>query len=92
MRDDVSLCIDLWSSLANCGWENPDGHTASYSFRAAGDLIAAIVGSGDYLDWYCCADTYGVPVERVAEALAREGWVPDAETRAHPNAWQTDAL
>jgi len=91
MRADDSWCVDVWGSLANCGWQHTNGDTASYSFRAAGDLIAAVVGRGDYLDWYCSSDTYGVPVERVAVALSGEGWFPDAETRRHPNAQQTDA-
>lgn len=73
MRSDETVCREMWSALANVDWKHSNGDTAAYSFRAAGDLIAAIRGEGDYLDWYCCGPVASVS-ERVAEALAAEGW------------------
>lgn len=74
--DRHGLGARLWGSLANIDWIHENGDTAGYSFRAAGDLIASVVGDGDYMDWYCSGDA-GVVDAEVAEGLAREGWRPD---------------
>ena len=73
-RDDDTCCA-LWAALANVRWQHTGGDTAAYTFRAAGDLVAAIRGRGDYLDWYCSARD-GVVTPDIAEAMAREGWRP----------------
>lgn len=64
----------LWGTLANAEFEHKElGHTAGYTFRAAGDMIAAIIGAGDYMHWYCSAD-YDLKDEEVLRLLATEGW------------------
>lgn len=73
MRADDSLCREMWSALANVDWTHENGDTAGYSFRAAGDLIAAIIGRGDYMDWYC-SGPYATVSERIDRALQSEGW------------------
>lgn len=73
MRNDWSLCCEVWSALANIDWKHSNGDTAGYSYRAAGDMIAAIRGEGDYMDWYCIGPSATVS-DRVSEALAAEGW------------------
>ena len=69
------LCIEVWSSLANMDWRHDNGDTANYSFRAAGDLIAAVRGRGDYMDWYC-SGPYAEVSDAVRNAMAKEGWHP----------------
>ena len=83
MRDDDSMCSAMWSALANVDWTHDNGDTASYSFRAAGDLIAAIRGEGDYLDWYCSGD-YAAVSSEIEEAMAKEGWHYELNDNQYP--------
>lgn len=76
MREDEEVCEDVWSALANIDWKHYNGDTAGYSFRAAGDLIAAIRGKGCYMDWYCRSEAE-VLKSYIYEALNEEGWEPD---------------
>lgn len=78
LRDDEKTCRSMWAALANMGWRHKNGDTAGYSFRAAGDLIAAIRGQGDYMDWYC-SGPYATVSDEIEEAMAREGWHPDPD-------------
>jgi hypothetical protein len=78
IRSDVTVGHAMWSALTNIDWRHASGDTASYSFRAAGDLVAAIRGSGDYLDWYAESD-YAVVSPEIAAAMKAEGWEPVVE-------------
>jgi hypothetical protein len=71
--NDDKIAREMWSALANVDWFHENGDTAGYSFRAAGDLISAIRGRGNYLEWYCCGP-YATVSNRVAEAMKQEGW------------------
>lgn len=75
MREDECLCAEMWCAVANQDWRHDNGDTAGYSFRAAGDLVAGVVGRGNYMDWYCSGPD-GEVSERVREALAQGGWHP----------------
>lgn len=75
IKQDDNIACQMWCALANVDWIHKDGDTASYSFRAAGDLVAAIRGKGDYMDWYCC-NTEGIVSEEIRAALITEGWEP----------------
>jgi len=77
IRNNDKVCVELWSALANVDWYHPEKHLeASYSFRAAGGLIAEIKGEGDYMDWYC-SGPYAEVSDRIAHALRKEGWIYD---------------
>lgn len=73
IRSDDAICKDMWSALANVDWTHENGDTASYSFRAAGDLIAAVRGRGDYMDWYC-SGPYSYISDEIEIAMKGEGW------------------
>ncbi|MFZ5674263.1 MAG: hypothetical protein ACOZAM_14980 [Pseudomonadota bacterium] len=76
IRADEQVARDMWSALANVDWTHGNGDTAGYSFRAAGDLVAAIRGSGMYMDWYCSGPDGYVSAE-ISEAMKHEGWTHD---------------
>jgi len=68
----------IYGSITNMDWRHGNGDTASYSFRAAGDLIASLVGEGDYMDWYC-SWYEGQVDDIVAKGMAKQGWSPVEE-------------
>ena len=75
IRTDDEVAIEMWCAISNMDWVHTNGDTAGYSFRAAGDMVAAIRGSGDYINWYCSGPD-GIVSDRIAEAMAKEGWTP----------------
>jgi hypothetical protein len=76
IRTIPGMGIDMWSAMANQDWVHENGDRASYSFRAAGDFIAAIVGNGCYMDWYC-SGPYPQVSAVIRLAMATEGWAPE---------------
>lgn len=73
IRASDEVACDMWCALANVDWKHKNGDTASYSFRAAGDLVAAIHRNGMYMDRYCCGD-YPRVTDEIADAMEAEGW------------------
>lgn len=69
---------EVWPILTDDNW--------SCSWRYAGGIIAEIIGSGDYLDWYCTGIinedessnggyvNEGFVTEEIAEDLKKIGW------------------
>lgn len=77
IRASNDAASEMWSALANVDWRHTDGDEAGYSFRAAGDLVAAVRGSGEYMDWYC-SGPYAVVADWIEEGLSSEGWTYEA--------------
>lgn len=77
IKDD-EIATQLWSALANVEWYHPEsGESASYSFRAAGGLVADLRDMGEnYLDWYCCGP-YATVSDYIARVLRKQGWIYD---------------
>jgi hypothetical protein len=75
IRASDEAASEFWSSLANVGWfhESEPDEEVSYSFRAAGGLIAQIRANGSYLDWYCCGPTEMI-APWISQAMATKGW------------------
>lgn len=65
--------VDLWCALANIVWLSPEGDQVAYSFRAAGDVVAALREEGDYLEWYC-SGREGRVAGWIEARMAAEGW------------------
>ncbi len=74
--DDV-FAREVYASLCNMQWQRDDmEELVSLSWRAAGGVVADLVGRGEcYLDYYCSGNE-SVVSERVREALGELGWTP----------------
>lgn len=76
LRADENDAFEMWGALANVDWCGPNGESVGYSFRAAGDLLAAIrrdQGHMTYMYYYCSVPA-GHVSEWIAQALAAQGW------------------
>lgn len=76
LRESQESADEFWGALANVDWTGPKGEEVGYSFRAAGDLLAAIrrdEGTMTYMRYYMSAPYATVP-EWVALPLEAAGW------------------
>lgn len=69
-----AIAVELYQALTNTIWTHITRGRVAYSFRAAADVIAALRGEGDYIDWYCCATPAGVVSPTIEQAMLRQGW------------------
>lgn len=80
MKTDDDLCTRIWCSLANIDWyyirNLPECYMITYSFRAAGQLIADIREEGNYMDWYCSGPD-GTLDHEFHTIMRKEGFIPD---------------
>lgn len=75
VRASTSFGEDLWRALSNVYWRHDDHAAVGYTFRAAGDLVAALKGEGTYMDWYWAGNPGRVSTQ-IKETLAAAGWTP----------------
>jgi len=75
IRFDDEFAETVWGAITGLTWTAPDGVSWGFSYRAAGDIVAAIRGRGDYMRWYCSGPVFtdDCPSE-IAAPLAALGW------------------
>ena len=89
VHQDRANAQALWSALANIVWTGPEGQRAAFTFREAGHIVAALWGTGSYLDWYCNGPP-AVVRDVIAAAMLREGW-SSAQHPADPEEGSLDS-
>lgn len=73
MRSSKNYCERFYATLCNNVFTK-NNQEDSYSWRSSGGFVADVLGSGDYLNWYCSGGEGNVDDE-VAEDLKELGWV-----------------
>jgi hypothetical protein len=70
-----SYAQNIYAALCNQSWQRNDvwpllkGETYSCSWRYAGGIVADMIESGDYIDWYCSGIKGDLTDEQIASAL-----------------------
>lgn len=74
VRTNRIYAQNLYAALCNTVWQRQDpwyilqGKTWSCTWRHAGAIVADIMGSGDYLDWYCSGSMTSHPDDDLGTA------------------------
>jgi|GEM_PF-4975015 len=63
----------LYRALENSTWRHLDGTECVFGMRSTGEIVASLVGSGDYLSFYMSGPS-GVLDEEVIQDLRALGW------------------
>ena len=72
-----SYAQNIYAALCNQDWQKNDvwpllkGDTYSCSWRYAGGIVADMVESGDYIDWYCSGINGDLTEDQIASALEK---------------------
>lgn len=70
-----SYAQNIYAALCNQAWQKNDvwpllkNETYSCSWRYAGGIVADMVESGDYIDWYCSGIKGDLTEQQIASAL-----------------------
>lgn len=103
VRTNRIYAQNLYAALCNNVWQRQDpwyilqGKTWSCTWRHAGAIVADIMGSGDYLDWYCSGsmtshpdDDLGTASYKKDQGMVAEGTVTNQIRQdLHKLGWQT---
>jgi len=78
VRKSDKAAKELWGALCNSAWDNQTKGIDSeeggwFSFRAAGNFIAALRNEGNYMDWYCSGTAAHCP-DWISKLMATRGW------------------
>lgn len=98
VRTNRIYAQNLYAALCNTVWQRNDpwyilqDKTWSCTWRHAGAIVADIMGSGDYLDWYCSGsmtshpdDDLGTASYKLDQGMVAEGTITD-QIRQHLHA------
>mgnify|MGYP003342671237 CR=1 FL=1 len=86
IRQDQVYAQNLYAALCNTDWQRNEvwpllkGQTYSCSWRYAGGIVADMIESGDYIDFYCSGIRGGMlsdeeRAEMSPEAIERHDWI-----------------
>jgi hypothetical protein len=75
MRADDDFASEVWGAITGGVWIAPDGIEWGYTYRAAGDIVAAITGLGDYCRYYCSVTPPETMIRSdIAKPMLAQGW------------------
>jgi hypothetical protein len=82
-------CTDLYGALCNNRFFYGDKEW-SCSWRMSGGIVADIINSGEYIDWYCSGNE-GVVTDEIKLDLMMMGWtVKPYEPRLQPGIYKNE--
>lgn len=85
-RDRPGYAQNIYAALCNRSWQKIDvmsilkDQSWSCTWRSAGDIVAGMIGSGDYLDWYCSGirgNPQDDPDDDITQHYVAEGTITD---------------
>jgi len=87
VRDNRIYAQNLYAALCNNIWQEEDvwqvlrDHSWSCSWRRAGSIVADILGTGDYMDWYCSGSMTSHPDDDLgtADYKTQQGFRPEGD-------------
>lgn len=75
IRYSDTFAAEAWGTITGVYWFGPDGLPRGYTYRAAGDIVAAVRGFGDYCQWYCSGPVFEDNLPSwITEKMAALGW------------------